>query len=133
MNDIKDQINELIKKINYHNIQYYVYDNPTISDYEYDILFKKLQNLELKFPDLASKNSPTKKRVGVTPLSKFSQVTHRIPMLSLSNAMNSNELKLFHTQMEKGLGEKIEYIGEPKLDGLGRVNLRKWNFCKWFY
>ena len=78
---------------------------------------KKLQNLELKFPDLASKNSPTK-RVGVTPLSKFSQVTHRIPMLSLSNAMNSNELKLFHTQMEKGLGEKIEYIGEPKLDGL---------------
>ena len=117
MNDIKAQINELTKKINYHNIQYYVYDNPTISDYEYDILFKKLQNLELKFPDLASKNSPTK-RVGVTPLSKFSQVTHRIPMLSLSNAMNSNELKLFHTQMEKGLGEKIEYIGEPKLDGL---------------
>ena len=117
MNDIKVQINELIKKINYHNIQYYVHDNPTISDYEYDILFKKLQNLELKFPELASKNSPTK-RVGVTPLSKFSQVTHRIPMLSLSNAMNSNELKLFHTQMEKSLGEKIEYVGEPKLDGL---------------
>ena len=62
-------------------------------------------------------NSPTQ-RVGAKPLDKFSQVNHRIPLLSLSNAMNNQELELFNTQMKKGLNKKIEYVGEPKLDGL---------------
>ena len=84
---IKHTIESLVKKINYHNNQYYIHDNPIISDYEYDVLLKELQILENEYPDLIIKNSPTQ-RVGAKPLAKFSQVTHRIPLLSLSNAMN---------------------------------------------
>ena len=114
---IKYKIESLVKKINDHNTQYYIHDNPIISDYEYDVLLKELQNLENQYPDFIIQNSPTQ-RVGVKPLDKFSQVTHRIPLLSLSNAMNSEELELFNTQMKKGLNKNIEYVGEPKLDGL---------------
>ena len=114
---IKHTIESLVKKINYHNNQYYIHDNPIISDYEYDILLKELQTLENQYPDSIIENSPTQ-RVGAKPLAKFSQVTHRIPLLSLSNAMNNEELELFNTQMKKGLDKKIEYVGEPKLDGL---------------
>ena len=114
---IKHTIESLVKKINYHNNQYYIHDNPIISDYEYDVLLKELQTLENQYPDSIIKNSPTQ-RVGAKPLAKFSQVTHRIPLLSLSNAMNNEELELFNTQMKKGLDKKIEYVGEPKLDGL---------------
>ena len=118
MSDIKKQINDLCEAINNHNIQYYAHDNPLISDYEYDILFKKLEALEIDYPDLIPINSPTK-RVGSAPLSKFNQIEHRIPLLSLSNAMDIDEVKLFHTQMKKGLkSENFEYVGEPKLDGL---------------
>ena len=118
MSNIKKQINELCETINNHNIQYYAHDNPLISDYEYDLLLKKLENLEKKYPDLIPINSPTI-RVGSKPLSKFDQIEHRIPLLSLSNAMNMDEIKLFHTQMEKGLNSSdFEYVGEPKLDGL---------------
>ena len=114
---IKYKIESLRKKINYHNVQYYIHDNPIISDYEYDILLKELQNLENQYPDFIIENSPTQ-RVGAKPLEKFSQVNHRIPLLSLSNAMNNDELELFNTQMKKGLNKSIEYVGEPKLDGL---------------
>jgi len=118
MNDIKKKINKLCETINNHNLQYYAYDNPLISDYEYDILFKELESLEKDYPDLIPINSPTK-RVGSTPLSKFNQIEHRIPLLSLSNAMDMDELQLFHNQMKKGLkNENFEYVGEPKLDGL---------------
>ena len=118
MTDVQKKIKELTDKINNHNIQYYVYDNPIISDYEYDILFRELQKLESNHPKYILQNSPTS-RVGSIPLSKFSQAEHRIPLLSLSNAMNNEELELFHTQMVKGLeAEDIEYMGEPKLDGL---------------
>ncbi|RPG03760.1 MAG: NAD-dependent DNA ligase LigA [Pelagibacteraceae bacterium TMED246] len=116
-NKIKHKIESLIKKINYHNTQYYIHDNPIISDNEYDVLLKKLQSLENQYPELIFENSPTQ-RVGAKPLDKFSQVNHRIPLLSLSNAMNNQELELFNTQMKKGLNKKIEYVGEPKLDGL---------------
>ena len=102
MNDIKKKINDLCQTINNHNIQYYTNDNPLISDYEYDILFKELEDLEKKHPTLIPVNSPTH-RVGSKPLSKFNQTEHRIPLLSLSNAMDINELQLFHGQMEKGL------------------------------
>ncbi len=118
MNDIKKKINRLCETINNHNIQYYAHDNPLISDYEYDLLFKELEALEKKYPNLIPINSPTT-RVGSKPLSKFNQIEHRIPLLSLSNAMNIDDLKLFHTQMNKGLGDNdFEYVGEPKLDGL---------------
>ena len=116
--DVKTKIQQLTQTINQHNIEYYVHDNPIISDYEYDVLFKELQQLELKHPDLICIDSPTK-RVGSKPLEQFNQVNHRIPLLSLSNAMDSSELELFHAQMVKGLNsDDIEYIGEPKLDGL---------------
>ena len=111
MNNVKKKINQLCETINNHNIQYYVHDNPLISDYEYDILFKELEKLEKKYPDLISSNSPTQ-RVGSKPLSKFNQIEHRFPLLSLSNAMDVDELKVFHNQMEKGLGSSIfEYVG----------------------
>ena len=116
-NKIKHKIESLVKKINYHNTQYYIHDNPIISDYEYDVLLKELQSLENQYPELIFENSPTQ-RIGAKPLDKFSQVNHRIPLLSLSNAMNNQELELFNTQMKKGLNKKIEYVGEPKLDGL---------------
>ena len=116
-NKIKHKIESLVQKINYHNTQYYIHDNPIISDYEYDVLLKELQSLENQYPELIFENSPTQ-RVGAKPLDKFSQVNHRIPLLSLSNAMNNQELELFNTQMKKGLDKKIEYVGEPKLDGL---------------
>ena len=118
MKDIEKKINDLVETIHMHNIHYYVYDNPTISDYEYDILVKQLESLETEYPNLILKNSPTQ-RVGAKPLSHFKQVEHRIPMLSLSNAMDEHELKSFDKQMIKGLNnDNIEYIGEPKLDGL---------------
>ena len=118
MRNAKQKINDLITKINKHNIQYYAHDNPLISDSEYDILFKKLQKLELEYPEYTELDSPTK-RVGTAPLSKFNQIEHSIPLLSLSNAMNQGELEVFDTQMIKGLdNNKIEYVGEPKLDGL---------------
>ena len=118
MQNAKQKINDLIAKINKHNIQYYAHDNPLISDFEYDILFKKLQKLELEYPECTVLDSPTK-RIGTAPLSKFDQIEHSIPLLSLSNAMNQDELELFDTQMNKGLdNNKFEYVGEPKLDGL---------------
>ena len=118
MMDVKQKIKKLTDQINYHNIQYYAHDKPIISDSNYDVLFRELQSLELQYPDFICSDSPTQ-RVGSVPLDKFDQVNHRIPLLSLSNAMNSDELELFNTQMEKGLeSSNIEYIGEPKLDGL---------------
>ena len=118
MQNAKQKINDLIAKINKHNIQYYAHDNPLISDFEYDVLFKKLQKLELEYPECTVLDSPTK-RIGTAPLSKFDQIEHSIPLLSLSNAMNQDELELFDTQMNKGLdNNKFEYVGEPKLDGL---------------
>ena len=116
---VKNRIQELQEILNKHNISYYVYDEPTISDYEYDLLLKELESLEKKHPELITVNSPTQ-RVGGKPLSSFETIKHTIPMLSLANAMNQNELEAFDTQIKKFLNtnDKIEYIGEPKLDGL---------------
>ena len=118
MKDIKKKINDLISQINEHNIHYYLNDNPIISDNEYDLLIKKLELLESENPQYKFNYSPTQ-RVGTKSTSKFNQIEHRVPMLSLANAMNENELQVFDNQMIKALSENnIEYIGEPKLDGL---------------
>ena len=116
---IKKQINRLRELINHHNIQYYVHDNPTVSDIEYDNLMRELQGLENAHPELISPESPTQ-RIGASPLTEFNQITHRIPLLSLANAMNEDEIRHFDLQIKKGLDivEEIEYIAEPKLDGL---------------
>jgi len=117
--DARKKILSLIEEINQHNIDYYVYDNPKISDSEYDILIRKLENLEKQHPELISKHSPTK-RVGSAPASKFNSINHSIPMLSLANAMNHQELVDFDSRIRKllNINEEIEYVMEPKLDGL---------------
>lgn len=118
--DILNKIRALRKQIRDHNYRYYVLDDPVISDGEYDALLRELESLETQHPEFISSDSPTQ-RVGSTPLSKFESVPHRTPMLSLSNAMNTEELLVFDERVQKGLGvsKKIEYVAEPKLDGLG--------------
>ncbi len=117
--DILRQIQLLRSEINQHNIHYYVQDNPVVSDSEYDELMRKLEKLENENPTLIAPDSPTQ-RIGASPLSEFQSLDHRLPMLSLANAMNKDELKEFDAQVKKGLGLEadIEYAAEPKLDGL---------------
>ena len=115
----KKRILDLIDIINDHNYKYYVLDNPIISDGEFDNLFKELETLEKKFPQYKKPHSPTQ-RIGSSPIKKFNTIEHKEPMLSLSNAMNSNELFDFHNRNKKTLNQKsITYVAEPKLDGLG--------------
>ena len=120
MNDIHKRINELREEIEKHNHYYYVLDNPIVSDTEWDKLFKELETLESEYPNLIDINSPTQ-RVGAKPLDGFKTDKHRIPMLSLSNAMNNEELRSFNERIKKLLETKnqIEYMAEPKLDGIG--------------
>ena len=120
MQDLENRIIELRRTINDHNYNYYVLDNPIISDIEYDTLLRELDTLETKRPDLITTDSPTQ-RVGAAPLATFTSVEHSIPMLSLENAMNSDELIAYHERTKKGLGEigDIQFVAEPKLDGIG--------------
>lgn len=117
-------IRQLRDQINTHNHQYYALDNPTIPDAEYDRLFRQLQALENDFPELISIDSPTQ-RVGSQPLDGFSQVTHKMPMLSLDNAFNDDELNDFNRRildrlasLDINVTDDIEYACEPKLDGI---------------
>ena len=114
-----DRIMELREIISEHNFKYYILDNPIISDSEYDLLFRELEKLEKSNKDFISFDSPTQ-RVGSKPSSKFEVVQHRLPMLSLANAMNEEELAQFNKRIKKVLNKSsFEYIAEPKLDGLG--------------
>jgi DNA ligase (NAD+) len=108
---------ELRELIEYHGHQYYVLDSPEISDYEFDRLFRALQDLESEHPELASTDSPTQ-RVGGAPVDAFTKVKHRIPMLSLGNAFSEEELRAWHKRVVGGVGEKVEYVTELKIDGL---------------
>jgi len=110
---------ELRQALETHNYQYHVLDNPVVSDAEYDRLFRRLVELEREFPDLATADSPTLK-VGAPPLAKFTTVQHTMPMLSLNNAMDSEELIEFEERIQRFLkrSERIEYAVEPKIDGL---------------
>jgi len=116
---ISDTIKSLRKQINDHNFQYYVLDNPIISDGEYDKLLKELELIENKYPEYIIPESPTQ-RIGAQPIDSFGTVTHRITMMSLANAMSEDELKAFDKRLKKRLNspEEIEYVIEPKLDGL---------------
>jgi DNA ligase (NAD+) len=100
------------------NHRYYVLDAPTISDAEYDRLFRELQELETRHPELAAPDSPTQ-RVGAPPLEAFGTVRHRVPMLSLNNAFAPEEVEAFDRRVRDGLGtDTVEYACEPKFDGL---------------
>lgn len=113
------EILELRREIAKHNHQYYVLDNPLISDAEYDRLFSRLLELEKAHPELAAPDSPTQK-VGAPPLEKFTTVQHTVPMLSLNNATDEEELREFEERIQRFLkhSDSIEYAVEPKIDGL---------------
>lgn len=115
--EAEKRIKELRDLINYHNRQYYVYDNPVISDAEYDKLMRELEELEKKFPELITPDSPTQ-RVGGEPLPYFAQVVHRTPMMSLANAFSTDELRDFHRRVVGTVGEDVQYVVELKIDGL---------------
>ena len=120
MKDVNKKIQKLRDSLEKHNYQYYVLNEPLISDSEWDKLFKDLENIEKKYPKLIDINSPTQ-RVGAKPAKNFKTISHSKPMLSLANAMNNIELELFNDRMKKLLNtnQSLEYIAEPKLDGIG--------------
>jgi len=113
------QVNNLRDQLNHHSYQYYVLDDPEIPDAEYDRLYRGLQLLEKKYPDLITHDSPTQ-RVGDTPLDAFTQVKHEIPMLSLDNVFNEEELNDFYKRIQLRLDsdDEVSFAAEPKLDGL---------------
>ena len=117
----KRKIERLRKLIRHHETLYYVQDQPAISDREYDLLMRELQDLEEKFLESVTPDSPTQ-RVGGKVAKRFTAVAHKTPMLSLDNAFSVDELKEFHQRVVKGLenvsSEDIEYFVELKFDGL---------------
>ncbi|MCX4028964.1 NAD-dependent DNA ligase LigA [Endozoicomonas sp. SM1973] len=116
---VKQQVEQLRKTINEHNYYYYVKDDPLVTDAEYDRLLRELQSLERQYPELVTPSSPTQ-RVGAAPLAGFNEVVHELPMLSLDNAFNEQELADFERRLQDRLktDTSIEYTCEPKLDGI---------------
>ncbi|HHY91025.1 MAG TPA: NAD-dependent DNA ligase LigA, partial [Clostridiales bacterium] len=115
--EARKKMDELVEKMNYHNYRYYVLDNPEITDYEYDQMLEELAKLEEQFPALIRPDSPTQ-RVGGEPLPAFEQVMHRVPMLSLDNSYDKEELMDFDRRTRRAVSGLIEYVVEPKIDGL---------------
>ena len=116
--DARARIAELRRTIEDHNRRYHEENAPTISDREYDQLFRELSDLEERFPNLASPDSPTQ-RVGGKPLKAFGQIAHRVPMLSLDNTYSEEEVKDFYRRMERLLpNQEIPVVIEPKVDGV---------------
>ncbi len=117
--NLQETILSLRKELNDYNYRYYVLDDPLVSDAEYDRLLRHLQELEEAYPEYIAADSPTQ-RVGAKPLDAFGTIAHSIPMMSLSNAMDHEELLAFHERIIRNLGGEmsIEYVVEPKLDGL---------------
>ncbi len=108
----------LSAELHRHNRLYYVEAKPVISDKEFDVLLRELQDIEAKFPDLLTPDSPTQ-RVGGAPLEGFTQITHSVRMMSLDNTYSEEELTAFFARVQKGLGrEKIDCVIEPKVDGV---------------
>ncbi|MEO0119418.1 MAG: NAD-dependent DNA ligase LigA [candidate division WOR-3 bacterium] len=114
--EAKKEIERLRKEIRYHDYRYYVLNDPVISDYEYDMLYKRLVELEKKFPHLITPDSPTQ-RVGGEPLKEFKSVIHEIPMLSLDNTYSYDELKEFDKRIRKSV-PNVHYLCELKVDGV---------------
>ncbi len=114
--EAKIRIEKLKKEIDEHNHNYYVLNNPVISDFEYDLLMNELDTLEKKFPEYASDDSPTR-RVGSDITKEFRQYEHKYPMLSLGNTYNEEELREFDARIEKVTGAPVEYVCELKFDG----------------
>ncbi|MBU8910760.1 MAG: NAD-dependent DNA ligase LigA, partial [Desulfobacterales bacterium] len=115
---IRKEARRLQKELTGHSYQYHVLDDPVISDIEYDMMLKRLIEIEEEFPQFSTPDSPTK-RVGAPPLTGFQQAIHSIPMLSLDNAFKSQDVLDFHKRVVKNLNrEDVLYTVEPKLDGV---------------
>jgi DNA ligase (NAD+) len=115
----KARAEKLRREILYHEKKYYVDNDPQISDGEFDKLVRELKTIEARFPELVTPESPTQ-RVGEKPVEGFASVAHRTPMLSIDNVYNESELREFEERIRRLLpGEKIEYVAELKIDGLG--------------
>lgn len=119
----RERAQQLRDELHEHNYRYYVLEEPVISDAEFDKLMRELQNLEQQYPDLITPDSPTQ-RVGARPSSSFPSVRHRVPMLSLDNVFDEDELQNFDKRLRRELkSQTIRYACEPKLDGVA-VSLR---------
>ncbi|MFA6334302.1 MAG: NAD-dependent DNA ligase LigA [Bacteroidales bacterium] len=119
--EAREKITRLREVINEHNRRYYIENQPTISDFEYDILINELQTLELKYPQFYSENSPTN-MVGSdielkSSQSEFTQVAHKYPMLSISNTYDKGELFSFNERIKKIIDKPVKYVCELKIDG----------------
>jgi DNA ligase (NAD+) len=116
----RERIDELVEALNRHCRLYYLEDAPEISDAQYDRLFRELQELEASHPGLVRGDSPTR-RVGAPPAEGFAEVPHRVPMLSLDNAMGADEMRAFDERVRRVLEteREVAYVVEPKLDGAG--------------
>ena len=118
MKQVQEEISKLVSLLNKYSYDYYVEDNPQISDTEYDTLYKQLEKLEENHPEYILENSPTQ-RVGDRVLDEFEKITHKIPMLSLSNTFSTEDLRDFDARVSKLVpGHNVEYICELKIDGL---------------
>ena len=117
---VVQEIDSLRERLDSWNYQYYVLDQPTVPDAEYDRCLRRLVELEREYPALLRPDSPTQ-RVGAAPLERFRQVTHEVPMLSLDNAFNAQDMLDFNRRLQDRLGEgeaALEFACEPKLDGI---------------
>jgi len=116
---IRAEADRLRQELTLHNYRYYVLDDPLVSDAEYDKLFRRLGELETQHPELRDPHSPTQ-RVGAPPLAQFAQVRHSLPMLSLANVLSREEMQEFQERIQRLLktSEPIEYVAEPKIDGV---------------
>ncbi len=119
--EVIERVKKLREEIEYHNYRYYVLDSPVISDAEYDALMRELKELEAKYPELVTPDSPTQ-RVGYPPAKEFRQVPHAVPMLSLDDAFSEEEVIEFDRRIKRFLNlpedADIEYTVEPKMDGV---------------
>ncbi len=116
---LRQEVEALRAQLNQHNYRYYVLDEPSIPDVEYDRLLRQLQTIEAQHPELISQDSPTQ-RVGAQPLTAFGEVTHDMRMLSLDNAFNDDEMRDFERRIKDRLKDtsELEFVCEPKLDGI---------------
>lgn len=118
MKQVQEEISKLVSLLNKYSYDYYVEDNPQISDTEYDTLYKQLEKLEENHPEYILENSPTQ-RVGDRVLDEFEKITHKVPMLSLSNTFSTKDLRDFDARISKLVPDhSVEYICELKIDGL---------------
>ena len=116
---VAQRLHELREAIHLHQYHYYVENRPTLSDAEYDALYRELQALEAAYPQLITADSPTQ-RVGGQPAVGFEPVEHLVPMLSLDNAMTIDDLREFEARLQRlRPGQHFTYVVEPKIDGLG--------------